>query len=182
MNKSTVIAVCRRRATSKFCCNCRAITGRAVGGFTLIELLVTLTIAVILLTVAIPGLQGFLLQGRLSGHVNDLVLAMASAKSEAVKRGANVTLCASSDASTCTGAWGDGWVIRSNAGQVLQVHSGYQGVICATANSIAFRSSGFPVAGITFDLYDSRGTADGRRIAVSAQGWSTTTQGATTCP
>lgn len=154
---------------------------RQKGGFTLIELLVTIAIAAILLTVAIPGFQSFLLQGRLTGHANDLVLAMASARSEAVKRGAGVEVCASSDASTCTGEWGDGWIVRSSAGQVLLVHSGYQGTICATADSVEFSSTGFPTAGITFDLYDSRGTTNGRRIEVTAQGRAVTSTGASTC-
>lgn len=152
-----------------------------IDGFTLIELLVTLAIAAILLAVAVPGFQGFLLQGRLTGHTNDLVLAMAYARSEAVKSGVGVEVCASSDASTCTGEWGDGWIVRSSSGQVLQVHTGYQGAICATADSAVFSSTGFPAAGITFDLYDSRGIADGRRIVVSAQGMTTTTTGASTC-
>lgn len=151
-------------------------------GFTLIELLITLSIAVILLTVAIPSFQSFILQGRLTGHTNDLVLAMASAKSEAVKRGANVTVCASSNLSTCTGAWQAGWIVVSSSGQVLQAHPAYSGTMCGSDTSIVFRGSGFPVAGLTLDLYDSRGVASGRNIVVSAQGRTTTTTGASACP
>ncbi len=150
-------------------------------GFTMIELLVTISIAAIMLTIAIPSFQSFLLNSSLTGHTNDLVLALASARSEAVKRGVNVSVCASSDASTCTGAWQNGWIVRSNDGEVLQVHDGFSGTICADVNSIEFRNSGFPIAGITFRLYDSRGVGNGRTITVSAQGRATTTTGATAC-
>jgi len=150
-------------------------------GFTLIELLVTLSIAVVLLTVAVPSFQSFLLQSRLTGHTNDLVLALALAKSEAVKRGINVSVCASSDSTTCTGGWGDGWIVRTSNGQVLQVHSRFAGTICADATTISFRNSGFPTAGITFNLYDARGVGEGRTITVSAQGRAATTTGASAC-
>jgi type IV fimbrial biogenesis protein FimT len=150
-------------------------------GFTVIELMVTISIAAIMMAIAVPSFQSFLLNSRLTGHTNDLVLALAYAKSEAVKRGANVTVCPSDDEATCSGDWEDGWIVATAAGEVLQVHTAYTGTICGSATAINFRNSGFPVAGITFDLYDSRGIADGRRIVVSAQGRATTTTGATTC-
>lgn len=159
----------------------RCMKQRLPRGFTMIELLVTISIAAILMTIAVPSFQSFLLNSRLTGHANDLVLGMAYAKSEAVKRGINVSVCASSDSSTCTGTWKDGWIVLSSNGDVLEVHTGYTGTICADVDEIAFRSSGFPVAGITFNLYDSRGVADGRNIEVSAQGRASTTKGATAC-
>jgi type IV fimbrial biogenesis protein FimT len=150
-------------------------------GFTMIELLVTLSIAVIMLTVAVPSFQSLLLQSRLTSHTNELVLGMAYAKSEAVKRGVSVSVCASSDASTCSGTWQNGWIVRTNDGQVLQVQTAYTGSICANATSIVFLNSGFPSAAITFRLYDSRGTASGRTITVSALGRAVTSTGATAC-
>jgi len=152
-------------------------------GFTLIELLVTLSIAAIMLTIAVPSFQSFLLQSRLSGHVNDLVLELASARSEAVKRGADVTVCASSDSATCTGTWQQGWIVRDSGGQVLQVHTPYSGTICANVTSIVFQSSGYPTAGIVYRLYDSRGIGSGRTITVSPQGRAVTSTGVgTACP
>ena len=167
-------------AINRACIGCRRQRG-----FTMIELLVTISIAAIMLTIAIPSFQSFLLNSRLTGHTNDLVLGMAYAKSEAVKRGGNVEVCASDDEATCSGDWDEGWIVRSNDGQVLQVHDGFSGTICANASSIVFRNSGFPTAGIIFRLYDSRGFGVGvdsaRTITVSAQGWATTTRGATVC-
>jgi type IV fimbrial biogenesis protein FimT len=164
-------------AINRACIGCRRQRG-----FTMIELLVTISIAATMMTIAIPSFQSFLLQSRLTGHTNDLVLAMAYAKSEAVKRGANVEVCASDDETTCSGDWQDGWVVRTAAGDVLDAHTSYSGTICADEASIVFRNSGFPVDDIVFNLYDSRGVGSGRNITVSLQGRAATIPGATACP
>ena len=83
------------------------------GGFTLIELLVTISIAVILMTIAIPSFMDFVRNNRLSGQANDLMLAFAYAKSEAVKRSVPVTVCSRQNDTTCAGSatWDDGWLV-----------------------------------------------------------------------
>ena len=59
-------------------------------GFTLIELLVTLTVAAILLAVAVPSFQNMMLSSRLSTSANAVANALSLARSEAVKRNQNV--------------------------------------------------------------------------------------------
>jgi len=181
-NRTTIAFNCSRVVTNGYPERNDMTSAQAGRGFTMIELLVTLSIAAIMVTLAVPSFQSFLQQSRLTGHTNDLVLELASARSEAVKRGANVTVCASSDLATCTGTWQQGWIVRDSGGQVLQVHTPYRGTICAGTTSIVFQSSGFPVAGIVFRLYDSRGTGSGRTITVSAQGRAVTSTGAVACP
>jgi type IV fimbrial biogenesis protein FimT len=61
-------------------------------GFTLIELMVTLTIAVILLTVAVPSYQSFVASTELTTSANDLIAAINLTRSESVKRDAIVSL------------------------------------------------------------------------------------------
>src|SRR3569832_1392228 len=65
-------------------------------GFTLIEQLVTLAIAVILLTVAVPNYQMFVANSRMASQANEVVGALSLARSEAVKRGTQVSVPASS--------------------------------------------------------------------------------------
>ena len=74
-------------------------------GFTLIEGLIVLAVIAILATGAVPAFGRFLSAHRASTTVNDLVQAMAVARSEAIKRGRRVYLAP-------TGAhWRDGWAI-----------------------------------------------------------------------
>jgi type IV fimbrial biogenesis protein FimT len=90
----------------------------ATRGFTLIELLVTLAVAAILLTVAVPNFQMFVLNNRMASQANDLITALNMARSEAVKRAASVTVCASSNSTSCTGTWEQGWIVRDAAGPI----------------------------------------------------------------
>jgi len=85
---------------------------RSQSGFTLIELLVAISIGVIFMTLAVPSFQGFIARNRVESAANLLMASFAYARSEAIKRGVRVTLCKSSNASTCGGTgWEDGWII-----------------------------------------------------------------------
>jgi len=80
-------------------------------GFTLIELMTTLGIAAILVAVAIPGMQAFELNSRQSGSLNELVSGMRIARSTAITTNTRVTVCASSNGTSCNNAaWDDGWI------------------------------------------------------------------------
>ncbi len=89
-------------------------------GFTLIELMVTISVAAILLMVAVPNFNSFLMNNRMATQANDLIAAFNLARSEAVRRGTNITVCASSDQATCSGGWAQGWVVIDPAGVVVR--------------------------------------------------------------
>lgn len=82
-------------------------------GVTIIELLVTLSIVVIMMTVAVPGMQDFMSTNRLSTITTDFMGTLNYARSEAVKRGVPVTACRSANGSTCaaSGAWSQGRIV-----------------------------------------------------------------------
>jgi len=99
--------------------------GRGVRGLTLIELLVALAVLVILLTVAVPGMQNFVKNNRLTAAANSLSTSMALARSEAVRRGRAVTVCASASGAACDGtAWADGWIVFVDGGTAGSVDTG----------------------------------------------------------
>jgi type IV fimbrial biogenesis protein FimT len=86
---------------------------RAARGFTLVELMVTLLVLAILLGLAVPSFRDASLSSRLTGYANDLVAGVQIARSEAIKRNATVTLCASEDGATCAEdvGWEVGWIV-----------------------------------------------------------------------
>jgi type IV fimbrial biogenesis protein FimT len=51
-----------------------------------------------------------------TAQTNDLVTAIQLARSEALKRGANMVVCASDTQTTCTGkdTWSSGWIVFSD--------------------------------------------------------------------
>ncbi|MDI3325250.1 GspH/FimT family pseudopilin [Pontibacterium granulatum] len=87
----------------------------SVWGFSLIELLVTLSILIILLSVAVPGFSGLVVDARVSETQNRLRAALALARSEAVRQNQRITLCASRDATSCVGGARTGGSVWSQA-------------------------------------------------------------------
>ena len=73
----------------------------------MIELVIVMTIAAIMLTLAIPSLRGVLTRNQLRAQTTETSTALSLARSEAITRGTNAGVCASSDGSTCSGSAGD---------------------------------------------------------------------------
>ena len=82
-------------------------------GFTLVELMMTLTVAAVLLGVAVPSFAALLREARLSVVANDLHAAIFFTRSEAIKHGRRVTICTSADALSCGIGigWHAGWIV-----------------------------------------------------------------------
>ena len=75
--------------------------------FTLIELVMTMAIAGIFVTIAIPSFNSTITSSRLTSYANDLVGAIYLARSEAVRRGIQVTV---SNNGALT-HWESGWTV-----------------------------------------------------------------------
>lgn len=86
-------------------------------GFTILELMITVAVLAILLGIAVPSFTEIIRQNRLSTQTNDLLTATAVARSEAVKRGARVSICPA-NGNTCSGVseWSSGWLVFTDDG------------------------------------------------------------------
>lgn len=80
---------------------------KSYAGFTLIELMVTLSIAAILMMVAVPSMVAFKRNSELSSLSNTLLSAINVARGEAMKRGMAAYVVPADGG----GAWGVGWVV-----------------------------------------------------------------------
>jgi type IV fimbrial biogenesis protein FimT len=83
-------------------------------GFTLIELMVAVALVAIVMMIGVPSFQESIERNRLTTQANDFISSLSIARSEAVRRGKAVTVCKSSDGSTCNAAaagYEVGWII-----------------------------------------------------------------------
>ncbi len=89
---------------------------RKTSGFTIVELLMTLTVASVIMALAVPSFRDFIKNSRMSGASNDLLASLQLARTEAIKRRHSVAICPSAnptdDVPVCTASFnGNGWVV-----------------------------------------------------------------------
>lgn len=154
------------------------------GGFSLIELMVVISVVAVLAAVATPSFSQFILSQRVKTASFDLVSNLLLARSEAIKRNADVTL-ALKDAAI---GWGGGWTVSyvtsaaPSTPIVLSDQTAYTGLTIAGPSgpaSVIFKGlTGRPNAGkTTFQL-----SADSaiRCVTVDLSGMTSTKKGGCT--
>jgi len=175
-------------------------------GFTLVELAVTVAIAAILAAMAVPAMQNFLAARAVEAQAQELSTSLRLARSEALKRGVEVSICAASatDASACAGvaSWINGWVVfydydasggMNGDDAAIRVQSGggksVKNVV-STASYLTYRRNGTLLAGVDnpLELQPNIATTSGayapavRTVCVNAQGRVSISKGSVACP
>jgi type IV fimbrial biogenesis protein FimT len=147
-------------------------------GFTLLELLITMSIAAILLTIAVPSFRYVTNSNRIAGEVNGLLGDLQFARAEAVKEGRNVTVCISADGQSCVAnatTWQSGWIVFSDPtdtgvvdpGETIlrqqKTFSSTDTFVSNNLSAVTFNREGYAVGvangGALLQLHDLTGTA-----------------------
>jgi len=155
-------------------------------GFTLLELLITLSIAAILVSLTAPSFQQTIDNNRLNTLNDKLLTFLRAARTEALSRSRAITVCPSNDQATCSGSWGDGWImfVDNDADRVLDSgddellkagDSGLEGysvsLISDVSDSAQFNNEGRSVERGTYQLCGPNSTnSDARGIIMQLSG------------
>jgi type IV fimbrial biogenesis protein FimT len=155
-------------------------------------MMIVVSIAAILMGLAVPGMHSFLQTQQQISAVQNLVTNLNYARNEAVKEdvpvtgancgGTGVCICASANGATCdpAGNWNNGWIVyTSNATlphQVLEVtgplQSGLTVTVAPATPAVTFQPNGMSNVGVLteFILCDSRGASFAREVEVDVSG------------
>ena len=159
-------------------------------GFTLVELIVTVAISALMLSMAVPSLDGLLSGARQTGAINDFVTSVHRARSTAITENTRVTLCPSRSGADCEKvAWSDGWIAFADVDSDQSVDASDKIIsIAAATPGVTIQSPEFPngllyrpngrvtgdteTAGIfgSFTVCDNRGIRSGKVMIVDFSG------------
>jgi len=153
-------------------------------GFTLLELVITVALLSIVMAIAVPSMTVFNQNDRLTTNINALVGHLGLARSEAVKRSQQVSICVSSDSLTCTGGnWEDGWLVYADTNndgslngtdETLRVQQALGGENkmkpTGIGSQVTYDYRGFVTATGNFLLCDSRSGDLGKTITITTTG------------
>jgi len=112
-------------------------TNPSQAGLTLVELMITLAVGAIIITMAAP-ISNLLKRNQTTTNLHEFITSLNFARSEAITRGANITICRADAATPATCAadeptpvpWEQGWIVftdtnentLADAGEILQQH------------------------------------------------------------
>jgi len=153
---------------------------RASRGFTLIELLTVMTVLAIMLAVAVPSFANFTASQRVRSASYEISTSLLLARSEAVKRNAQIKVA------PATGSdWATGWNVTVNSdGTLLQNQRSANGITITQNPSanIIFQGTGRPTAAAKtyWQIASSTGTATSRCVTLDTAGVASSSAGS--CP
>lgn len=146
-------------------------------GFTLLELAIVLTIAGILLVASGPSIGDLFLDMRRTRVLNELVRALHLARTESLRTGAEISVCASEDFDGCAGddlAWSAGWIVVDESTPtpriLLRQGADAPARIGGNRHTFTYRANVRRSTNGTLVYCDRRGTKAARAIVVSHTG------------
>ena len=106
-------------------------------GFTLTELIISIAIAGMLVSVAIPNFTDLIISSRLTTYANELMTALNLARSEAIKRGVQVTVRRKGGVSQ---VWEEGWDVFVDSDGDYAFSDNGDATLCETGEDCLLRT------------------------------------------
>lgn len=145
-----------------------------VDGFTLIEVLVVVALLAIITTIATPSWKRLVVSTEVRSAVNDYAVSLQTARAEAIRQRQPVTVCPSSNGSTCTStaSYDLGWILvmgtTTSPGRVLNDFFPLKRVTMTTnkaagSSAITYLANGLPIGnftGMRITVQDSSASVD----------------------
>ena len=107
---------------------------KSQAGFSLVELMVVVMIVGVLGVLGGPVMTDTIKNNRVRAEADRILTTLNLTRSEAVKRNLPVSVCRSSNGTSCSGNWADGWIVFTNSDgdntvdvgvdQVIRVYEG----------------------------------------------------------
>lgn len=152
----------------------RTMSYRAVHGFSLVEMIVVVAILAITAGIALPSYQNFALGSKLGSMANLMVSSAHLARSEAIKRNTAVTLCVSSNGTSCgSGGWEQGWVVLAGTTVIQRqqaLSAGFKGNSSQDTHSFPPSGVGTATTTVTFCRATPEAGGTERVLTISATG------------
>jgi type IV fimbrial biogenesis protein FimT len=158
----------------------------ATAGFTVVELMITVTMVGILAAVAIPSMRTFMQNDRQWTQSSSLIMALNTARNEAIKQDTGVQVCPSANQTACdpAGAWAEGWIVLSTSPTattpIMTAGPLPTGTTLTEATgqvSVTFLSTGAAQTAAAFTMCDARGATYGRYTQITKPGSVTSSLG-----
>ncbi len=160
---------------------------RTQAGYSLYDLIVTSAVAGTL-SIGTAGMVGLVQNSRITSEANELMAHLSLARSEAIKRGSAITLCAKATGAECLGSrdWRNGWIIFMDMNgngslepgeSILRVQDtptinylqfGAWGP--GTGRWVTYKADGTTKQNGTFTFCDNRGTAKAKAVILLGTG------------
>ncbi|MBI3140950.1 MAG: GspH/FimT family pseudopilin [Rhodocyclales bacterium] len=156
--------------------------------------MIAVALLAVLMTLAGPSWLDLLRNNRLATETNDVISELALARSESARRGYRVSICPSSNGTSCAGTdfaagrivfedrdadgvvdAGTDEILRVgqalSSGNTLKVEKEDTAAVFTSATYLQYRPSGVPASlSYRLTLCDSRGLSSGRGLAVTTTG------------
>jgi len=157
-------------------------THKSQAGLSLVELMIVVMIVAVIGALGGPVMTDTVKNNRLRAQADRILTTLNLTRSEAVKRNLPVSVCRSSNGTSCTGNWVDGWIVFTNTDGDNTVDAGVDQVIRVYEGLNAGYALGGTITAGTINICSPDAIpSQGWRLMLNTVGRARAKQGTSSC-